>query len=60
MIYIVIYCRYLLKVLKGQQPVATNSAFSYLLEEHRSCPKSFSNPPTLDELVECYSAVAQK
>lgn len=52
--------RYLLKVLKGQQPVAANSVFGYLLEEHRSCPKSFSNPPTLDQLVQCYSAVAQK
>lgn len=52
--------RYLLKVLKGQQPVAANSAFGYLLEEHRSCSKSFSSPPTLDELVQYYSAVAQK
>lgn len=52
--------RYLLKVLKGQQPVPKKSVFGYLLEGNKSIPNSFNYPPSLDQLVECYCAVAQK
>lgn len=54
------YYRYLLKVLKGQQPVSAKSVFAYVLDDPISCPKSFHDPPTLSELVQCYAAVAQK
>ncbi|KAG8190495.1 hypothetical protein JTE90_006669 [Oedothorax gibbosus] len=52
--------RYLSKVLKGQQPVPKNSLFGYLLERNKSVPTNFSSPPSLEQLVECYCAVAQR
>ncbi|XP_054708090.1 peroxisomal acyl-coenzyme A oxidase 1-like [Uloborus diversus] len=52
--------RYLHKVLKGQQPVTRNSIFGYILDGNKMAPKTLSDPPTLDELVACYCAAAQK
>ncbi|PRD29520.1 UNVERIFIED_CONTAM: Peroxisomal acyl-coenzyme A oxidase 1 [Trichonephila clavipes] len=52
--------RYLLKVLKGQQPVPRKSVFGYLLEGNKNIPSTFTSPPSLEQLVECYCAVAQK
>ncbi|XP_042906100.1 peroxisomal acyl-coenzyme A oxidase 1 [Parasteatoda tepidariorum] len=52
--------RYIMKVLKGQQPVARNSVFGYLLEDSKSIPSRFEYPPSLETLVGFYRAAAQK